>query len=67
MRDDQHLSAEDGLDPHAVAGDLAIGGGVRAELEQRGVFVWREGVGREGGVHGETASQRCRGEVSAYL
>ncbi len=51
MRDDQHLPPEDGLDAHAVRGELAVGGGVLAEREQRGVAVGRERMGREGGVH----------------
>jgi hypothetical protein len=33
-RDDQHLAAHDGFDPHAVGGDFPVGGGVLAEREQ---------------------------------
>ena len=51
VRDDQHFAPEDGLDAHALAGDLAIGGGVLPEREQRGVLVRRERVGGERGVH----------------
>ena len=53
--DHQHVAAHDLLDPHAALAapiDLAVGRGVLAEREQRRVLVGRDGVGREGGVHG---------------
>ena len=60
MRDDQHFTAEDGFDAHALGGELAIGGGVLAEREQRRVAVGRERMGREGGVHGYSLKPRAR-------
>ena len=55
MRDDQHLAPEDGFHPDAVGGELAIGGGVLAQREERRVLVGRDGSGRgDGGVHGGT-------------
>jgi len=58
VRDDQHLAAEDFFDAHAGVGDaghveLAVGGGVGAEREERRVAIGREGVGGERGVHGK--------------
>ena len=51
-RHHQHVLAHDVLDAQAVGGDFAVGRGVLAEREERGVLVGRRRVGGEGGVHG---------------
>ena len=51
-RHHQHLLAQDLFDAQTVGGDFAVGRGVLAEREERGVLVGGRWMGGEGGVHG---------------